>query len=227
MLTATLDPFRQLASSHRSEVPPLPHHGSFLVRRGLFAEGQFEPPPAYERALGFVEARKFPISQVGSGFFLGPRSPRPPEDSLVRELRQSSTGLREGSAIPPTPTLEPAQPEPDALPFLMAVRRFVESEHLAIAREMLNSVPTYILTDPLVARLRSVLALPVVTRVPKRDVDRTLEYEWLRTEGSKYRGRWVALDGNNLLATAASLRELRELLKSVALPRPALLHRLE
>lgn len=92
---------------------------------------------------------------------------------------------------------------------------------------MLNSVPTYILTDPLVARLRSVLALPVVTRVPKRDVDRTLEYEWLRTEGSKYRGRWVALDGNNLLATAASLRELRELLKSVALPRPALLHRLE
>lgn len=227
MLTATLDPFRQLAIPRRSGVLPLPHHGSFLVRRGLLAEGQLDPRSALERALGFVEACKFPISQVGAGLFLGPRSPRPPDDSLVRERRQPSTGLRQGGEIPSTPTLEPALPEPDALPFLMAVRRFVESEHLAMAREMLNSAPTYILTDPLVTRLRSVLALPVVTRVPKRDVDRTLEYEWLRTEGSKYRGRWVALDGNNLLATAASLRELRELLKSLAFPRPALFHRLD
>jgi hypothetical protein len=109
----------------------------------------------------------------------------------------------------------------------MAVRGLIESERLTAARRVLNAAPSYILSDPLVVRLRSILAPPVVNRVDKRDVDRSREYEWLRTEGYKYRGRWVALEDNHLLASAPSLRELRESLKAMALARPPLLHRVD
>jgi hypothetical protein len=164
---------------------------------------------------------------VGASFITELEFAEPVGGFLVREVRQSPAGFREGHTISPAQSLGPTRQERDALPFLAAVRRLVEGERLAAAREMLGSAPAYILSDPLIARLRLVVAPPVVTRVEGRDVDRTLEYGWLRTEGHKYRGRWVALEGNNLLATGATLRELRELLKTLVLARPPLLHRLD
>ena len=38
--------------------------------------------------------------------------------------------------------------------------------------------------------------------------DRRADYEWLRVNGDRFRGRWVALDGGTLVASAATLREL-------------------
>ena len=83
-------------------------------------------------------------------------------------------------------------------PFVMAVRELIETEQITTARHMLDAAPAYVLGDPLVARLRSVLAPPVVKRLQKRDVDRSQEYEWLRAHGREYRGRWVALSGGKL-----------------------------
>lgn len=110
---------------------------------------------------------------------------------------------------------------------MMAVRRLIEAEQLIAATEMLAAAPTRISTDPLVTGLRSILALPVIKRVQKRDVNRTREYAWLGAEGHKYRGRWVALNGDRLLAVASSLRELRQQLKTVAFAHPPLLHRVD
>ncbi len=227
MLIATLDPFKQLAAQRRPVGPALPASGSFLVGRVFHSECQFALPAQYERAFWFVEARRFPISKVGIGFVSNPEFPEPTVGLLVREPRQSPASFGEGHTIPAARPLESAGQERDALPFLVAARRFIEDGCVAAAREMLSSAPGYVLSDPLVARLRSVVAPPVVTPTRNLDVDRTLEYEWLQTEGYKYRGRWVALEGNNLLATGATLREVRELLKTLVPARPPLLHRLD
>jgi hypothetical protein len=142
-------------------------------------------------------------------------------------LRSSCLAVGESLVIGPIRPLEPVPPERDAVPFVMAIRTLVETEQLFAARQMLAAAPTHILTDPLVAKMRSILAPPVVKRVQKRDVDRIREYDWLRTDGHKYRGRWVALDGNRLLAVASSLRELREQLKTATFTHPPLFHRVE
>ncbi|MEW6246724.1 MAG: DUF5678 domain-containing protein [Nitrospirota bacterium] len=142
----------------------------------------------------------------------------------------SPSSLREQSSLvsrASTTIEESAFPEPDVLPFLSAIRRSIETEQLSPARSLLDAAPIRILSDPVVTQLRAVLAPPVVTRVQRRDIDRRTEYEWLRTEGSKYRGRWVALNGDHLVATAETLRELRQQLLAMRLAQPPLIHRVE
>jgi len=92
---------------------------------------------------------------------------------------------------------------------------------------MLEAAPISILSDRMVMRLRDLLAPPRIKPVQKLDVDRTAEYAWLRNEGHKHRGRWVALEGNTLLAEAPTLKELRQGLKTMTLVRPPLLHRMD
>lgn len=203
-----------------------------LIGRGFLAARQFEPPSVLERpsAVGSFEAL------VAHEVSMLARSPlvaeeldvlgQPTLESMARELRQPPSALMEKRAVVRIQR-ESSRPERDVQPFVMAVRRLIESEQLTAARQLLNAAPGYILSDPLVVKLRSILAPPVVKRVDKRDVDRSQEYEWLKTEGQKYRGRWVALEGNSLLASAPTLRDLRETLKTIALANPPLLHRVD
>jgi hypothetical protein len=144
----------------------------------------------------------------------------------ARKPPQVPSTLSEQRAVGVTRRESPV-PEPDVQPFVMAVRGLIEAERITAARHMLAAAPAYILGDPLVARLRSVLAPPVVRRAQKRDVDRTREYDWLRAQGCEYRGRWVALVGGNLLASAPTLRELQEQLRTMDLSNPPLLHRVD
>lgn len=227
MLITTLDPFKQLAVQGPAVAPSAPSTRLFSAGGGLLTERHFELPAAYKRALSFTMAHRVLMPRPGTsfatelGFFIDPAA-----ESVIREQRRAPSTLREQPTMFPARAVEAIPLERDALPFLMGVRRFIEAEQVPAARKMLEAAPVHILSDPLVARLRSVLAPPVVERVQKRDVDRSLEYEWLRTEGYKYRGRWVALEGKNLLAVASSLRDLREQLRSMPLTRPPLLHRL-
>lgn len=231
MLTMTLDPSRQLAVQRpvESALPPPPRPLS-AAGFGSLAEHQSERLEAglYERNPSPILANWAMLRKIGSAF----DSPLEliaefSAQFSVRGLRSYSTTFGETTIIELTRPVEPVPPERDAVPFVMAVRRLIETEQLVTARQMLAAAPTYILTDPLIARLRSILTPPVVKRVQKRDVDRTHEYEWLGTYGHVYRGRWVALDGDRLLAVASSLRELREQLKTVAFTHPPLLHRVD
>ncbi len=229
MPTISVDRFKQLAIQRPVESAPPPPSMPLSAGVGFLAEYQGERPDVafYKRNLSLIVADRLMARMIGSPLanIVEPITEHPPE-FLIRALCPSWLTLGEGSIItPPRPT-EPAPPERDAVPFVMAVRRLIETEQLFAARQMLASAPTHILTDPLVTRLRSILAPPVVKRVQRRDVDRTREYEWLEADGYKYRGRWVALDGDRLLAVASSLRELREQLKTVAFTCPPLLHRL-
>lgn len=231
MLAAALGPSAQLVFRRPAPVLSLSPPRGFLIGRGLLAARQFEPPSVLERlgaesfgtlvgpevfmpVLGLIGAEELVVVLVQ------------PTELLAHELRQPPSSLAEKRPVIHT-RRQPPSLEPDVQPFVMALRTLIETEQLTVARQMLNAAPAYILSDPLVAKLRSVLAPPVVKKVDKRDVDRSREYEWLKTEGHKYRGRWVALEDNRLLASAATLRELRETLRTMTLTRLPLIHRVD
>jgi predicted CopG family antitoxin len=56
------------------------------------------------------------------------------------------------------------------------------------------------------------------------DFDRTPEVTWIREKSALYRGQWVALLGDELLAHSKSLDEVVAILKENKPPRRALLH---
>lgn len=142
------------------------------------------------------------------------------------ELLQRIAPFHEGPARGLANTEERKTLE-DVLPFLMAVRQCIEAEQLLVAREMLNVASPDILSNPLVKHLRALLAPPVIKRVEKKDIDRSREYEWIRTESRKYRGKWVALQGESLVATATTLRELRQRLQTQPPAQTPFIHRID
>jgi hypothetical protein len=230
MLTTTLDPFKQLAIE-RTAIPASPHAiplSAASVERSLLVQGQVDSPARYKRAL-FGEGSPFQSAGLGADVFILQRKAL--GQAIAASLIRGSGRL--ASAVTWAPALAVERPQPvaswesDALPFLVALRELIQAERLKTAREMLKAAPVHILRNPQVAKLRSVLAPPVVRRVERQDVDRGSEYEWLRKEGHNYRGRWVAVEGDHLLATAASLRELRDYLRTMTPTRPPLLHRVD
>jgi hypothetical protein len=109
---------------------------------------------------------------------------------------------------------------------IAVVRDLLQREQITAARRLLNLLPADMLDDPAMMRLRRALAAPVVCVSEHRDVERGDEYEWLREHAGSYRGQWVALAGNRLVASAPTLRELRARLSAETVDRPPLLHRL-
>jgi len=75
-------------------------------------------------------------------------------------------------------------------------------------------------------KLRNTLAVPVTKSSQKRDIDRTLDYQWIRDHAQDYRGRWVALDNGKLLGAATSLRDLLDRLKLLRSEHRPLLHQI-
>jgi hypothetical protein len=102
----------------------------------------------------------------------------------------------------------------------------MESEQVSLARKALAALPVGQISDPMVVRLRNMLAVPVTKISRKRDVDRTLDYQWIRDHAQDYRGQWVALDNGQLLAAAASLRELLDRVKPLRSEHRPLLHQI-
>jgi len=69
--------------------------------------------------------------------------------------------------------------------------------------------------------------LPKTDKIAKRDVDRTEEFRWLAQHRDEYRDRWVAVRGKDLVASAESLKELRQILRDREFEIPPLIHRFE
>ncbi|MGH7182316.1 MAG: DUF5678 domain-containing protein [Nitrospiraceae bacterium] len=122
--------------------------------------------------------------------------------------------------------LKAAQTSHEIVSYTQAIKQALETEQIFAARNILAAIPTHLARDPGLSSFSRVLALPVVHVTTKRDTDRSQEFNWLRTEGHKYRGQWVAIDGDRLLATATSLRSLRGQLKSKYPDQSPLIHRI-
>lgn len=102
----------------------------------------------------------------------------------------------------------------------------VEREQITLARKALDALPVRVLGDPTILRLRKTLAAPVTNTSEKRDIDRTVDYQWIRDHAQDYRGQWVALDNGKLLGAAASLRALLDRVKPLQSERRPLLHQI-
>jgi hypothetical protein len=145
-------------------------------------------------------------------------------------VRLVRTGLRFGSHLGTGTTGHGTDLSHDLrtnVPVLGLIRGLLGQDRVLAARKLLSlaSYPDDPQAQEQIARLRSVLAPPVVKRTSYVDRERSREYLWLSRYGAGYRGEWVAIDGDNLIAHAASVRELREAIRGVG-GRP-LIHRVE
>ena len=102
----------------------------------------------------------------------------------------------------------------------------MEREQITLARKALDALPVGLLADPIIIRLRKMLAVPITKTSQKRDTDRTLDYQWIRDHAQDYRGQWVALDNGQLLGAAPSLRELLDRVKPLHSELRPLLHQI-
>ncbi|HXV78289.1 MAG TPA: hypothetical protein VEG60_00270 [Candidatus Binatia bacterium] len=102
----------------------------------------------------------------------------------------------------------------------------MEREQIPLARKALDALPVEQLGDPTIVRLRKILSAPVTKASGKRDIDRTLDYQWIRDHARDYRGQWVALDNGKLLEAAPSLHELLDRIKLLRSERRPLLHQI-
>jgi hypothetical protein len=105
------------------------------------------------------------------------------------------------------------------------IRALIEGERLVQARVLLREALEANPHD------RGLLGLEEVLRAPKArtreitDSDRSQEFEWIRANRDAYRGRWVALQGDRLVADAGSFAELQNRIRD--LEKAPLVHRIQ
>ena len=107
------------------------------------------------------------------------------------------------------------------------VRELISEERVADARRLLREGLEANPHDLHLNRLDRLLALPKTDKIAKRDVDRTEEFRWLVQHSDEYRDRWVAVRGKDLVASAESLKELRQILRDREFEIPPLIHRID
>jgi hypothetical protein len=117
--------------------------------------------------------------------------------------------------------------KPRPMPYLAFARSLLDRDQIEAARLVLGLVPLEAVENEAARRLSRLLAPPRITATPVRDVDRACEYRWLQDNWQSFRGQWIALDGDTVLASGASLKELRERLTALRLTRPPLVHRID
>jgi hypothetical protein len=101
------------------------------------------------------------------------------------------------------------------------VRALLEEGRISEAKRLVESTG-----DLLPTSLREIFAPPRITKVDERDVDRTREYRWLKANASRFRGKWVAVAGDDLVLSTDSLKELLAHLRDIQTPFEPLIHRI-
>lgn len=116
------------------------------------------------------------------------------------------------------------QPSPTMyFPYARALRMLLEQGKIREAQRLFEFAKDYV-QDP---KIREALAPPRVKKSLKKDVDRSAEFRWLDLNSARFRGKWVALLGDSLVASADSLRELQVCLKALSLKSRALVHHVD
>lgn len=117
------------------------------------------------------------------------------------------------------------KPEPDTRSYTERIRELIEQDRVAGARRLL--------AEAIEAGAQEE-DLPLLQRVlgPARflgfsdelEPDRTPEFTWLREHAKDYRGQWVILAEDQLLAHSADLQEALAVIKNQKTNRRPLLH---
>lgn len=89
------------------------------------------------------------------------------------------------------------------------VRELIETERVRGARRVIAEAWEVYPDHPALIPWKKALALPEVVKVGgPLDKDRMPEYNWLAAHGPKYKGEWVAVLEDQLVAHAPKLRDL-------------------
>jgi hypothetical protein len=114
-----------------------------------------------------------------------------------------------------------------APPYGSLIRELLDRDQLAAARQLLmTALPTQG-DDPQLRALQVVLAVPTMQTSTRTDPDRSREYRWLARNAASHRHHWVAVEGEELVATGATLAELRAQLRDLTPPRKPLIHHID
>jgi hypothetical protein len=105
------------------------------------------------------------------------------------------------------------------------IRELVEQDRVGAARALLAEALEHSDSGEDLSLWREILAPARVSKSSKeRDFDRSPEMHWLAQHGREYRGKWVALLGEELLAHSTSLKTVVAALEKNKPKRRPLLH---
>ena len=110
-------------------------------------------------------------------------------------------------------------------PYAAMIRILLTDGRVLAARRLLGAALNSDAPPEGLDRLRTLLGPPKIRRDHARDPDRTEEYAWLRSHGHEHSGRWVAVSGGRLVASAGSLRQLLDAIGTKGALAP-LIHRI-
>ena len=201
------------AAAHAS----YPGRGFPLVQEGMSEAHDILARPLPPNSLALSRGRWHSLSGVGLLMTAG--------------LVTSSIAAAKGYYLTPTYHVHDRRPSaslqgPDIVSRVAAIRELMQNEQIASARKVLGLIPVEAFDEPTMKRLRRALAPPVVRRSERRDVDRTQTYAWLRQHSHEFRGQWVAVDEDGLLAAAPTLKDLRRQLAALPSTQQPLIHKL-
>jgi hypothetical protein len=131
--------------------------------------------------------------------------------------------------MPRTLAFLPDESSTQATSYSTLIRDHVEKGQVLGARRLLEVALDQGLSSPDLELWQRTLALPRVTKgkASPTPTDRSREFKWLENEAHAYRGQWVAVEGDRLLAAADSLKAVMARLDEMD-PRPrALVHRID
>lgn len=116
-------------------------------------------------------------------------------------------------------------PSEEAGLYVPRIQRLLETADLRGARKLLAEARERGSSEPDLARLERLLAPPRQELRPASDFDRSAEIHWLEEHWKEYRGQWVALLHDELLAHG-TLDEVTTELKAKPPKARPLLHRI-
>lgn len=103
-------------------------------------------------------------------------------------------------------------PQEEPRSYVERIRELVEQERIGAARALVAEAVAMRVREEGLEQWQRVLAPAKVLGLGliPNEPDRSSEELWLARNAGSYRGRWVALDGDTLLAHAATFTELAE-----------------
>jgi len=111
--------------------------------------------------------------------------------------------------------------------FAQAVRFYLGSGQAGEERRTAARGAAAFPDDPWLRKANRVLNPSRIVSKPATAPDRTREFDWLRKHSAEYRGRWVALLGEELLSSGAQLEEVLSEVRSRNLDTKPLVHHIE
>jgi hypothetical protein len=118
--------------------------------------------------------------------------------------------------------------EEETRSYVERIRDLVEYDYVPAARRLVAEAIQQGEQDEALLHWQRVLGpAKFLESRDEREPDRTPEFDWLRAHGRDYRGQWVALAENGLLAHSKDVHEVEAAVEAMTLTRRPLLHFIE